>query len=383
MTAELAQSPWWGDEQATQFEQQRPEAHDPQDPSLDELSQGVSAVGALMNWHSAVCIKYSPMHTRPAVITKAWTSTSGADVPPLPQWLERLDPTSWGPRQLVWRPALAPDPYLGAVVAVPLAMDGDVIGALVYFGPQLLEPDDAALGLLRAIAGALAPLTYRSRVQADVKVEKPPSKRPVSLIDVFSFTVRVSRDGDGTSCWEYFGPNSHAVFGEGIYPDQPLTDLLTRYVDPDDLAEMHRFTQAFNKGLQTESELRLVGSDGVTRWISVRIKPRWDDGTLFMDGVATDVSARRAIERSNEAVVTNHGHGQSLREHALKVREANDAVLQRLFAAGLRLQMLKSKLDDAEAHAVTAIVFQLDQATNDLREIVQGLHAVATDPAVL
>src|SRR4051794_34853567 len=63
------------------------------------------------------------------------------------------------------------------------------------------------------------------------------------------------------------------------------------------------------------------------------------------------------------------------RNHALAVRVANDGVLQRLFAAGLRLQMLQRRLDTTDAHAASAIAFQLDQAATDLRELILGLNA--------
>ena len=56
-------------------------------------------------------------------------------------------------------------------------------------------------------------------------------------------------------------------------------------------------------------------------------------------------------------------------------------VLQRLFAAGLRLQVLKRGLTDTEAHAVTAIAFQLDQAATDLREVIIDLTSVADGPS--
>jgi signal transduction histidine kinase len=67
------------------------------------------------------------------------------------------------------------------------------------------------------------------------------------------------------------------------------------------------------------------------------------------------------------------------RDHALLVREANDNVLQRLFAARLRLEMLRRKLDDPEAHAVSTIEFQLEQASTDLREVIRGLSDVLDD----
>jgi hypothetical protein len=210
----------------------------------------------------------------------------------------------------------------------------------------------------------------------------PAQPSSAGSVDVFAYTVCVA--GDRTLHWRYFGPNSHEIFGEAIYPDEPLSVLLAKHAHPDDADDVRAFVLALAKGRSVDTELRIVGVDGITRWISWRTDPRWTDGALYVDGVATDVSARHAVWHSNDEATTDRDEGdgprQTLQEHAVAVREANDAVLQRLFAAGLRLQMLKGKLGEVEAHAVTAIAFQLDQAANDLREVIQGLDAVAKEP---
>ena len=99
-----------------------------------------------------------------------------------------------------------------------------------------------------------------------------------------------------------------------------------------------------------------------------------------VDGVATDISSRHSLGKTRrDLAMANEQLVQEVdlrRRHVLAVRDANDNVLQRLFAAGLRLQILKRKLDHAEAHAVSAIAFQLDQAANDLRELIISLTGV-------
>jgi len=199
----------------------------------------------------------------------------------------------------------------------------------------------------------------------------------ISLVDVFAFTVRVA-DG-GSLQWLYFGPNSDAVFGGTVSDAGSLPELMRAQADPEDLLTVDSFVNAVSTGRRTEAELRIRGVDGATRWISWRAIPRRVGGQLFVDGVATDVTARYSLGQSRtEVAEAQDKYSRELevrRNHALAVRDANDGVLQRLFAAGLRLQMLQRRLDSTDAHAASAIAFQLDQAATDLRELILGLNA--------
>src|SRR3954469_1708998 len=202
-------------------------------------------------------------------------------------------------------------------------------------------------------------------------------QQAMSLVDVFAFTVRVAEGG--LLEWLYFGPNSDAVFGRTVSDAGPLPQLMREHADPDDLATVDAFVNGVSTGCRTEVDLRIHGVDGATRWISWRAVPRRVGGQLYVDGVATDVPARHSLGQSRAEVAEAHDkYSRELevrRNHALAVRDANDGVLQRLFAAGLRLQMLQPRLDTTDAHAASAIAFQLDQAATDLRELIHGLNA--------
>jgi hypothetical protein len=119
--------------------------------------------------------------------------------------------------------------------------------------------------------------------------------------------------------------------------------------------------------------------------VSWRAVPRELGGQLFVDGVATDVTARHSLGLSlQELAEAQDRFSRELgirREHTVAVRDANDNVLQRLFAAGLRLQMLQRRLDSTDAHAASAIAFQLDQAATDLRGLIHNLNAVLDEMA--
>ena len=357
-------------------------AFHPQDRSSSataELGRMVMAVGSLLNWHAAVSIEHRPTEPKRSVVVRSWTRDGAPVSLRIPEWVEQLDGTSWQNRRVLWRPALGRSMQMQtAAIAVPIYVDNEIRGTLAFLGPSLGEPDAVALDFLEAIAGLMSHSYAEGRSGGSAQGA---AHQGAGLVDVFAYTVRVA--SGGALQWRYFGPNSHEIFGEGIYPDEPLPVLLTKHAHPSDSDQVAAFMTALVEGRRWETDLRIQGVDGRTRWVSWRTDPRWTDGALFVDGVATDVSARHGMGRNCHEVACGGDGGrdqqQSRQEHAAAVREANDAVLQRLFAAGLRLQMLKRKLGDAEAHAVTAIAFQLDQAANDLREVIHGLDAVAND----
>jgi signal transduction histidine kinase len=199
--------------------------------------------------------------------------------------------------------------------------------------------------------------------------------------DVFSFTVEV---GEGSAFeWAYFGPNSAVLFGGAVSARELTFDqlLLSRCLS-EDLVEADALLAAAAAGGTAEAQLRMQGVDGAVRWISWRVMPRRVGGRLALDGVATDVSSRR-LGRTFHDLLKGQLHAEHeselVREHAAIVRDANDGVLQRLFAAGLRLRMLQRSLDDVGSHAAEAIAFQLDQASADLRHTIRELDAFSRD----
>jgi hypothetical protein len=203
-----------------------------------------------------------------------------------------------------------------------------------------------------------------------------------ALPDVFSFTVDVVEEPAFE--WAYFGPNSAALFGEAVCARTSTFDALLRSrCLHEDLTEVEPFLAAAAAGEPAETQLRMQGVDGAVRWILWRVMPRREGGRLALDGVATDVSSRR-LGRTHHELLRAHLEQEHdvdlLREHAAVVRDANDGVLQRIFAAGLRLRMLQRGLDDVGSHAVDAIAFQLDQASTDLRHTIRELDDFSRGP---
>lgn len=352
----------------------------------DDVRVMVAAVGSLIGYDGATYALPSPQHDahRGPVVVRAWRAgetvgagEAGSDRLPVPG-TDELDETTWQERRYVWRDGVGE----AHALSVPVHDGPSVAGVLTFFGRDLRVPHEAELPLVEGVASMLGRATRLPAAPSPAADETGnPLERAIALVDVFAFTVRVSEEA-GLE-WRYFGPNSAAVFGVPVSPEETLVGLVQRHAHPEDLLAVRELESAALAGQPREVEIRIVGGDGVERWISWRSVPRRVEGALLVDGVATDVSSRHSLGRSRRDLEeANEEYTRQVdlrRRHALAIRDANDNVLQRIFAAGLRLQILRRKLDDVEAHAASTIAFQLDQAATDLRELILDLNAVIGD----
>jgi hypothetical protein len=346
----------------------------------DDVTVMVAAAGSLVGWRAATFV---PVRAASPTAWRCWYGPAGSERNDVaPPWVWGIDAQVWRHQRVVWRPGSARtnDQVCGAVV-VPVRGDSEseIEGVLAFHGPDVREPERSAVAVLEGVATLVARrLDRRSGTPTTSSASGTSLERAIALVDVFAYTVQVTPEGSLE--WRYFGPNSATVFGSTVTPDESLAALVRRHADPADREAVDEFVTATSTGRPFETEIRLIGGDGVTRWISWRVVPRFTDAEVQIDGVATDVSSRHTLGRSRrDLVLANEQYVREVdlrRRHALAMLEANDNVLQRLFAAGLRLQVLKRRLGDVEAHAASAIAFQLDQAATDLRALIVNLNDV-------
>ncbi len=344
----------------------------------DDLTVMVEAAGALVGWEAAtfVCLTGSS----PGV-GRSWHASGGQATAktPAPTWVWGLDADTWTHQRSVWRPgSLSDRDRSAAAVVVPVRRDARLEGVLAFHGAGVEEPPFSAVSVLEGVATLLArSLDSVRSAPSDAAGSGPVPLHALPMVDVFAYTLRVADQGLE---WLYCGPNASAVFGGPVTTDVSLVQLIREHAHPEDLGVVGELEDAMVRGRASEVEIRVIGGDGVTRWTSWRAVPRVTEDGLCVDGVATDISSRHSLgEARRHLALANEQLVQEVdvrRRHVLAVRDANDNVLQRLFGAGLRLQILRRKLDDAEAHAVSAIAFQLDQAATDLRELIIDLNTV-------
>ncbi len=95
----------------------------------------------------------------------------------------------------------------------------------------------------------------------------------------------------------FASPNAKEVFGTPPGTDDDLNVVLGDLVHPEDQAVYQVFHEKILlAGEPAELECRLVGLDGVTRWISTHAAPRREGDRLFVDGITRNITDRKESE---------------------------------------------------------------------------------------
>ncbi len=119
----------------------------------------------------------------------------------------------------------------------------------------------------------------------------------VETIEEFLFTIEAGPDGFRV---EHSGPGFERLVGGEPARAESELDVWRERLHPDDLAAfLDHLADASER--QSEVEVRLVGYDGVTRWVWIRSRPRPAEDRLLIDGIVSDVTERvlaaEALER--------------------------------------------------------------------------------------
>jgi diguanylate cyclase (GGDEF)-like protein len=99
-------------------------------------------------------------------------------------------------------------------------------------------------------------------------------------------------DDGSYRCNEFIGAGVESLIGpipEGMDEEEAWEAA----VHPDDRPAYDAYCDALYNGEPQELEYRLVGSDGITRWVWERARPRVENGRRLVDGIAADVTKRR------------------------------------------------------------------------------------------
>jgi signal transduction histidine kinase len=105
---------------------------------------------------------------------------------------------------------------------------------------------------------------------------------------------------DGSPRGVYANSDSTGVFGGRLPAGVELATVMAEHVHPDDAPKMAELRRTVTGGSPAETEVRVCGLDGRTRWIWIRSAPRTDDGRFFVDGIATDITDRHELQVHRE-----------------------------------------------------------------------------------
>jgi diguanylate cyclase (GGDEF)-like protein len=122
------------------------------------------------------------------------------------------------------------------------------------------------------------------------------SDRFTSLLDVVGAHVYLTLAFPDGSLQELFqGPGGDRLLG-GAEPDPDMVNW-DAAVHPDDRPAYDAFNEGLCRGEDCDVTYRLIGADGITRWVHDRAAcRRRPDGAFEVSGIVSDVTERRRLE---------------------------------------------------------------------------------------
>ncbi|GAA1647598.1 hypothetical protein GCM10009828_091020 [Actinoplanes couchii] len=182
---------------------------------------------------------------------------------------------------------------LNTVVAVPVRNGPDVVGVLAIFDRRVVDPEPDLMAALDSVAAHIGQYVHRRRA-VDLELELSRARRHfdqiVSNLSDFLWTVRIT--SDSAVRLVYASPNNTAIFGGPAPSGGDLSRAMAAMIHPDDREIFLDFRDTLTSGAPAQVACRLIGGDGVTRWVWTRGQPRRENGVLYVDGVCSDVTDR-------------------------------------------------------------------------------------------
>ncbi len=143
------------------------------------------------------------------------------------------------------------------------------------------------------VRGIISDVTKREAADARARES---AERFEGLLDVVGehvYLAVVHNDGRVEELFQ--GPGADRLLG-GAEPDAEMSNWEAA-IHPDDRDAYDAFNLALGAGSSSDVEYRLIGADGITRWVHDRAATRRrDDGTVEISGIVSDVTERRRLE---------------------------------------------------------------------------------------
>ncbi|WP_249998063.1 PAS domain S-box protein [Actinoplanes sp. M2I2] len=199
-------------------------------------------------------------------------------------------------------------------VGVPVRSGRRTLGVLAFYTDQDLPFDTDTVEMLDAVAAHLGRFVER-RWAEDMSLALADARRNfdriVAQVNDYVWTVETTPGEEPRLV--YGSPNGRAVFGREVTDESPA--VLGELVHPDDAGLLDEFNLKLAAGEHAEVECRLVGYDGVVRWIWTRAAARVEGDRFFVDGLSTDVTDRHELSEQRERLLDQE------REQVDKLRE--------------------------------------------------------------
>jgi signal transduction histidine kinase len=195
---------------------------------------------------------------------------------------------------------------LRSAMALPVRSGEQVLGVLVFVADHPQQPDEDLVELLDGVCAHMGRYMERRRAE-ELAVALAESRRQferiVNQLTDKIWTVEVRPDGTARPI--YVNTEHTTIFGGRLQlnPDDDFIAVMLRFIHPDDHEAFLAYCATLISGERTQLEYRLIGLDGVTRWIWTRGLPRREGERLLVDGISTDVTERRQIIEERERLL--------------------------------------------------------------------------------
>ncbi|GAA2879242.1 PAS domain-containing sensor histidine kinase [Actinoplanes cyaneus] len=179
-------------------------------------------------------------------------------------------------------------------VGVPVRSGRRTLGVLAFYTDVDFPYDSDTAGMFDAVGAHLGHFLERrwaEEMSLALAEARRSFNRVVEQVNDYVWTVEGVGGEPPRVVWA--SPNTTTVFG--VVPDGVPSPTLIERLHPDDADLMVAFQEALADGEAAELECRILGFDGVTRWVWTRARARWSDGRFFVDGLSTDVTERREL----------------------------------------------------------------------------------------
>jgi PAS domain S-box-containing protein len=226
----------------------------------------------------------------------------------------------WDTNTELWIPELADDPRtvarrdeahqvgLHTAIGLPVRSDGHTLGVLLFFATTVDKPDNDLLIMLDGVCAHLGRHFERRRAE-DLALALAASRRAfervIAQVNDYVWTFEIRPDGSRETV--YANLDGSGIFG-GHFPAE-------KYVHPGDRDRLDGLFATVVAGRPGEAEIRVVGMDGVSRWVWIRAVSRQEGDRLFVDGISTNVTDRRELADQRERLLTDQ------RQQNRKLRE--------------------------------------------------------------
>lgn len=178
----------------------------------------------------------------------------------------------------------------------------------------------------------------------------------------------------------YVSPNARPTIGAPLPAGASFPGVLHGLVDPVDQTILAEFETSVLGGVPVDVELRVHGLDGRYRWIWLRGTPRTEAGRSYVDGIATDITARRALADQREVLLDQERLQVQRLEELARIRQEFTTVAGHELRTPVTVivgycEMLADPelAPDVREQAVEA----LSRRAAELQELVEGVFDLA------